>query len=183
MQLANSATRYGTIPQIVHWFTAIFVICGWLVGRFGNLLPKGDARALGLFVHMTLGQCVIALLVLRLAWRFANPPPPPEKTRFGRLLEYAAKVSHFTLYPLLLAVPFLGIIVQLKRGHALPIFGLWDFHTPWPVDREQAKGILKVHYTLANALLILAAIHASAALVHHYFWRDRTLARMLPGAA
>jgi len=38
-----------------------------------------------------------------------------------------------------------------------------------------------VHELLANALLILAALLASAALIHHYVFHDRTLARMLPG--
>jgi cytochrome b561 len=38
-----------------------------------------------------------------------------------------------------------------------------------------------VHELLANALLILAGLHACAALIHHYVFRDRTLVRMLPG--
>ena len=182
MQLINSKARFGAIPQVLHWLTALFVIFGFLLGQFGDALPKGSARAFGLLVHMTLGQCVIALLVVRLAWRIANPPPPSEVTPLGRLLAIAAKVSHFTLYALLLSVPMLGIIVQLKRGNALPIFGVWDVQSPWPVDRGLARSILSVHGTLADALLILAGIHASAALVHHWIWRDRTLARMLPGA-
>jgi cytochrome b561 len=181
MQLINSTTRYGAFPQILHWLTAIFVICGWLLGQFGDFLPKGNPRAFGLLIHMTLGQCVIALLVARLLWRLANPPPPPEPTLFGRLLVVAAKLSHFTLYALLLAVPFLGIIVQLKRGHLLPIFGVWDVASPWPADRDVAKTVLRVHEYLADALLILAGVHSAAALIHHYVFRDRTLTRMLPG--
>ena len=34
MQLANSKTQYGAVPQILHWLTALFVICGWLLGTF-----------------------------------------------------------------------------------------------------------------------------------------------------
>ena len=125
MQLANTTSRYGAVPQVLHWLTAIFVICGLLLGQFGDDLPKGNARAIGLFVHMTLGQGVVVLLIARLVWRVANPPPPPEPTPFGRLVVWTAKLSHFALYALLLVVPFLGIIVQLKRGHALPfsVFG------------------------------------------------------------
>jgi cytochrome b561 len=123
------------------------------------------------------------LLIIRLAWRIFNPPPPPEATPLGRLVVVTAKFSHFTLYALLFVVPLLGMIVQLKRGHDLPIFGLWDLTWPWPADRPVARTALTVHYYLANALLILAGIHASAALVHHWIWRDRTLARMLPGSA
>lgn len=180
MQLANSKSQYGAVPQIVHWLTALFVVLGWLLGQFGDYLPKGSARAAGLFTHMTLGQCVFILLIIRFAWRFANPPPPAEKTPLGSLMEWAAKFSHFTLYALLFAVPLLGVMVQLKRGHSLPVFGLWQFHSPWPADRATARSILHIHNFLADALLILAGIHAGAALIHHYVWRDRTLARMLP---
>jgi cytochrome b561 len=182
MQLANSNTRYGAVPQALHWLTALFVICGFLLGQFGDVFPKGPPRELGLLVHMTLGQGVLALLLARLLWRRVNPPPPPEATRFGRLIEIAARASHFTLYGLLLVVPLLGVIVQLKRGNELPIFALWHVQSPWPVDRSLARSILSLHGTLADTLLILAGIHSCAALVHHWIWRDRTLSRMLPGA-
>jgi len=182
MQLANSKARYGAVPQAVHWLTAVFVLCGFLLGQFGDVFPKGAPRDFSLLVHMTFGQCVVALLLVRLLWRQVNPPPPPEATPLGKLLEIAAKASHFTLYALLLVVPLLGMIVQLKRGNALPIFGVWHVQSPWPVDRNLVRSILWLHSFLADALLILAGLHASAALVHHWIWRDRTLSRMLPGA-
>jgi cytochrome b561 len=183
MQLTNSKAQYGAVPQILHWLTALFVICGWLLGTFHDDLPKGAVRTAAFTAHMTLGQCVIVLLIARLAWRMANPPPPPEPTRFGWLQQAIAALTHYVLYGLLVAVPFMGILVQLKRGHALPLFGIWDLNSPWPVDRPMAKSLLKVHEYLADALLLLAGVHAAAALVHHYLFEDRTLLRMLPGVS
>jgi cytochrome b561 len=183
MQLANSTARYGAVPQIIHWLTAIFVICGFLLGQFLDDFPKGPVRNDALIIHMTLGQCVAALLVLRFVWRYVNAPPPAEPTPLGGFLVLAARASHFALYALLLAVPLLGIMVQLKRGHILPVFGVWDFASPWPADRNLSRTLLRLHAYLADTLLILAGIHAVAALVHHWVWRDRTLTRMLPGAA
>jgi cytochrome b561 len=182
MQLVNSSTRYGSIPQAVHWLTALFVSAGWLIGQFADFSPPDSPPDLSLLTHIALGQCVIVLLVFRFIWRFINPPPAFETTSLGLLLEWAARLSHFALYALLLAVPLLGIVAEFKRSGTLPLFGLWQLHSPWPVDRTIAKSILRVHGTLADALMILAGLHAVAALVHHWVWRDRTLARMLPGA-
>jgi cytochrome b561 len=183
MQLANSKTQYGAVPQILHWLTALFVICGWLLGTFLDDLPKGPIRSSGLVIHMTLGQFVVVFLIARLVWRMANPPPPPEPTRFGWLQQAIAAFTHYVLYALLVAVPFMGILVQLKRGHELPLFGIWDLNSPWPVDRAMAKSLLTVHEYLADALLMLAGVHAAAALMHHYLFEDRTLLRMLPGVS
>lgn len=180
MQITNSKNAYGLGPQAVHWLTVIFVVVGWLLGTFMDDFPR-SARPSALFVHMTLGQCVVALLVLRLAWRTVDPPPPPEKTRFGPLLERIARLNHSILYGLLLAVPLLGIAVQLKRGHALPIVGVWTIASPWPADRVISRLLLRAHEYLANALVVLAGVHAAAALTHHWIFGDRTLARMLPG--
>ena len=182
VHLTNTKAHYGLLAQTVHWLTVVFVAAGWLLGTFLDDFPKNTHGAI-LVVHMTLGQCVIALLVCRLAWRIADPPPPPEMTRFGRLQQKAATLSHVLLYAFLFAVPLAGILVQLKRGNALPIFGLWDIASPWPADRATARGILKIHEYLANTLVALAGIHAAAALTHHWVFGDRTLVRMLPAKA
>jgi cytochrome b561 len=42
--------------------------------------------------------------------------------------------------------------------------------------------VTAIHEILANTLVILAALHAVAALIHHWVLRDRTLIRMLPGS-
>jgi cytochrome b561 len=74
----------------------------------------------------------------------------------------------------------MGILVQLKRGNPLPLFGVWDVASPWPTDRTLARTLLRVHEYLADTLLTLAGVHAAAALMHHYIFEDRTLVRMLP---
>jgi cytochrome b561 len=182
MRLINSKDSYGLIPQAVHWLTVLFVAAGWLIGKFADFPSPSAPPDFWLLTHIALGQCVIVLLLFRLVWRLANPPPPLEPTRLGRIVEWAARSVHFALYALLLAVPALGIVAELKRAGLLPLFGLWQAASPWPVDRQTGRTILHLHGTLADALLILAGFHAAAAIVHHWLWRDRTLVRMLPGA-
>jgi cytochrome b561 len=182
MQFSNSPGRYGAVPQAFHWLTLVCVVGAWPLGWFIDDFPKSAEGAV-LLIHMTLGECVLALLVARLVWRFVDPSPPLEATRWNRLSQTAVRVSHYSLYALLLLVPIAGIVAQLKRGHALPVFAVTSLVSPWPADRAVARTVLGVHKWLANALLILAGLHAAAALMHHYALRDRTLTRMLPDRA
>ena len=86
------------------------------------------------------------------------------------------------LCPLCVVVrsPGAGIILQFARGDALPLFGLAETPSPRLKDRAFAHNVKKVHEILAHTLVILAAFHAAAALIHHLIFRDRTLVRMLP---
>jgi cytochrome b561 len=181
MRLRNTSDSYGAVPQALHWAVAVLVVLAWLSETFGDVLPRGTARAAGLFVHMSAGLAIIALVVLRLAWRLGDPPPPPEKTSLGDWAERASQISHYALYALLVAIPIVGIVLQFARGDALAIFGLFHIASPWAADRGFAHTVQEIHAFLANGIMILAGIHAAAALAHHWIFRDRTLLRMLPG--
>ncbi len=183
MQLRNSPQDYGAIPKLLHWLTVALVLLAWLLGTFGDDLPRGGARAAGLFVHISSGLGILALIAIRGLWRLFDPPPPPEPTPFGRPLEIIGQLTHFALYLLLAATPLVGILLQFARGDALPLFGVIEIASPWVRDRAFVGSVKEIHETLSNLLVILAAFHALAALVHHWVWHDRTLARMLPGIA
>ena len=182
MQWRNSVRGYGAAPQLMHWITVALVILAWFLGQFDDIFPKGPARAASLFVHISAGLAVIAFLVLRLCWRIADPPPPTERTMLGPWLDHAARLAHYLLYALLIAVPLSGIALQFARGDALPLFGMGEIASPFGGAGRALRGTVKeVHEVAANALILLAALHAVAALLHHWLLRDRTLVRMLPG--
>jgi cytochrome b561 len=180
MRWRNSAEGYGAFPQLMHWITVVLVVLAWCLGQFDDIFPKGAARAASLFVHNSTGLAVIGILVLRLLWRLGDPPPPIEPTILGIWLDRTGRLAHVALYALLLAVPVSGIVLQFARGDALPLFGIAEIASPWAANRAFARSVKGIHETLANALLVLAALHAVAAIVHHWILRDRTLVRMLP---
>ena len=182
MRFRNSPDGYGAIPQTLHWLTVGLVVLAWVLGTFDDALPKGAARTTGLFVHISAGLAILAVLVARLLWRLADPPPSPEPSVLGVWLARAGQFAHYALYALLIAAPVAGIVLQFARGDALPLFGLSEIPSPWPADRAFARSVKEAHEVLANALVILACLHAAAALVHHWVFRDRTLVRMLPGS-
>lgn len=182
MQIFNSPQRYGAVVQFLHWATALLVVIAWLLGTFGDDLPRGAARNTGLFIHISAGLAVLMMVIVRMLWRLADTVPPPEVTPLGAWLDRAGRLAHLVLYALLVAVPVVGIVSQFARGQPLPLFGLGQIASPWAADRAYAHSVTEVHELLANVLLAIAAVHAAAALAHHWLLRDRTLKRMLPGA-
>jgi cytochrome b561 len=146
-------------------------------------LPKGVARDTGLFVHISAGLAVLMMVAARILWRVVDVMPSPEQTPFGPWLDHAGRLAHLAMYVLLIAVLAAGIVSLFARGQPLPLFGFGSISSPWRADRAFSHSATEVHEFLANALLAVMAVHAVAALAHHWLLRDRTLRRMLPGTA
>jgi cytochrome b561 len=175
---------YGPIAKTLHWVTVLLVIIAWTLGMFGEELSEDSARTSGLLTHIWIGLAVLVVAVVRIPWRIANPPPKIVPTEFGRwLVEWtdpASRLMHYVLYGLLVLVPALGIALQFAEGHSLPLFGLLEIPSPWVANKALAHNLKEAHEILANILVILAAFHMAAALVHHIVFGDNTLRRMLP---
>jgi cytochrome b561 len=175
---------YGPVAKALHWVTVLLVIIAWMLGTFGEDLSKGPAQETGLLTHIWIGLAILVVAVVRIPWRIANPPPKIVASEFGRwLVEWtdpASRLMHYVLYGLLVAVPVFGIALQFAQGHSLPIFGFGEIPSPWSADKAFAHSIKEVHEILANLLVIMAAFHMTAALVHHIVFRDNTLKRMMP---
>ena len=92
----------------------------WLLGTFGDELPRGAARSAWPFIHISVGLAITVLVALRIASRIFDPPSPVGPTRFGHWPEVAARLTHFALYGLLIAIPIVGVSLQFARGDALP---------------------------------------------------------------
>jgi cytochrome b561 len=182
--LTNPPNRYGIVPQFLHWVTVVLLIVAWTLGTFGDELPKGEGRATALLIHISAGLLIVVTLIVRLAWRVAVPAPPPESNQFGRWLgrfaDPSARLAHYTLYALLIAVPIAGIIEQFARGDPLPLLGIGEITSPWIQDRAFAHSVKEIHEFAAHVLVIVAIFHTAAALIHHFVFRDNTLIRMLP---
>lgn len=176
-QPASDLASYGAGTRALHWSSALCVVLAWLLGVLGDELPRG-LRPGALFSHITLGLAVVLLALARLAWRLADRPPGalPAPAWMG----WTAGAMHGLLYGLMIAVPLVGIVLQFARGQALPLFGLGEIASPWPRDRTLARSEKEVHELLAHLTLLLASLHAAAALIHHLVLRDSTLRRMLP---
>jgi cytochrome b561 len=180
MSLGNDGQRYGSMAMLLHWSAALCVLIAWLLGIVGDDLPKSWEASV-LLVHISFGLVVLALLLGRLGWRLVSPPPLPLATSLAPWDGIAALAVHVLIYALLFVVPLSGIVLQFVRGQSLPLFGLYEIASPWVRNRALARSAKEVHELLAHALLVIATLHALAALAHHYVLCDDTLRRMLPG--
>jgi cytochrome b561 len=148
----------------------------WAIGQTADLVPRGPART-GLWsVHVLLGLTTGLVLLTRVAWRahFGRVLPPADTG----ILYAIARATHYALYILLGAVVLLGIVDALYRGFNL--FGVWSVPQFGTGDAATRRSINEWHELAANLTVLVAGMHATAALLHQYVWRDRLLERMKP---
>ncbi|WP_016712404.1 cytochrome b [Pseudomonas monteilii] len=169
MQLRNSSSRYGVVSILLHWGVAlaVFGLFGlglWMVG----LDYYSPWRKAGPDLHKSIGLVLLAVMLLRVVWRFVSPPPPAP-----------AKLGHLALYLGLFAVMAAGYLISTADGVGIPVFGLFEVPALISDLPDQADVAGVIHLWLAWGLVIFAVLHALAALKHHFIDRDATLTRML----
>ncbi len=190
MAARNNNMRYGTVAMTLHWLIAIAIICMIAFGYYLSTLPITDPSLYRLVqLHKSIGLTILALSVLRIIWRLINPVPPLPDT-LSRPMKVLARFTHVLLYVLIVAIPFTGWAMVSASPLGLPTmwFGLFEwphigFLAHLPYDQKDAKeeAIHSVHAWLAYGTAALLVLHVGAALMHHYFMKDDTLRRMLPG--
>jgi cytochrome b561 len=98
--------RYSRIAKWLHWLIALFILFNLSLGFVIEGLPP-PARFIVVLGHISAGITVLALTIVRIAWRLTNPPPPFAEGVSGWERKLAHAV-HFGLYALMLAMPLLG---------------------------------------------------------------------------
>ena len=72
----NTASGFGHVAIILHWTIALLVFIMLALGNIMGALASTDPqRAILLDLHKMIGLTILALVVLRIAWRLANPVP------------------------------------------------------------------------------------------------------------
>ena len=182
MTTRNSSTEWGWPAKTFHWLAAVIILVllahGWWMT---HLTPRPD-RLANYAWHSALGYDLLALVTLRLLWRWLNPVPqlPGDLKQWERL---AAHVGHVSLYVLMLVVAVSGWMVATTFRVAMTkdLFGIDVPPFVTAVDRSTRQWIEETHMVLAYVLAALVAIHVIAALRHHYMKRNDILRRMTWG--
>jgi cytochrome b561 len=167
--------RHDPTTIALHWISAVLVAVLWTIGQTVDVFPNGPLRIDYRSVHIVLGAALGVVLLARLAWRLMRHETLPPIDH-GLLLAIA-RITHWLLYALLIIAVVLGIANVWVRGDV--IFNVFQVPAYDPGNRALMHLIGGWHALAANAVLIVAGVHAAAALFHHYILRDATLRRML----
>ncbi|AXK71369.1 cytochrome b [Lysobacter sp. TY2-98] len=171
--------RWGPISQLFHWVCAALIIALGTIGLYMTELTSPVAKIRIYALHKSLGLTLLALVLLRLLWRWTHAVPGPVPGMSKRL-KLAADGMHGFLYIMMIVMPLTGWLINSTAGYPLQWFKLVNLPAI-AAKNEQLNGIAKeLHETGFWVLVVLVVGHVGAALYHHVFLADGTLHRMLP---
>ncbi len=172
--------RYDRRTIVAHWLVAGLVFAQWASGHTIDWFAKGAPRIDARSVHLILGSLLAAALVYRVQWRVRHGRHFGIEA--GSIDGRAAAVMHLALYAALVVVVGLGVWNEALRGDLL--FNVTSLPKLGAYAKEArhllSNRVTTWHSLAANLILMLAGLHASAALAHHYVLGDGTLQRMMP---
>ena len=173
LRVFDSAIRF------LHWLTLFLIAAVFVLAVSIDFASSKAEAAAFVQLHRSFGICVWFVTLGRLVWRqFSRFPNWPAD--MPELMRFAAHWSEYALYALLLSQPILGLLHTNAHGDRLNLFFLGDLPAVIGRNRQLAKVLLEAHETVGLLLFGLIALHASAALYHHFWRRDDTLRAMLP---
>lgn len=173
-------TRYDLVAQGFHWIVALLLAAQYLTELLPRVLPAQYENSFA-GAHVSIGPTVLLLMVLRLGWRLANPPPPAPRD-LPASLRLLSRATHWLFYAGLIVLPVLGWVSASAFGVTPTLLGLVPL--PMLVGKDQAFGeaVGSVHGAVALAVLALVALHVAGALYHALVKKDGVVRRMVPGA-
>jgi cytochrome b561 len=170
--------RYDSTTLWLHWITALLVVEQWVGAHLIDDFAKGFPRTAARSVHISFGLILAVILIVRIFWRGTQGRALPPANR--GFLQIVAKGTHWLLYLLIVAVIAAGISLVWLGG--VSFFDLFKIPAYAGATKLLRHNVFQAHMWIANVILIVAGIHAAAALIHHFVWRDGVLRRMMPDA-
>lgn len=180
--LRSDRKHWGSLAKAFHWTIVGLILVQGTIGLIMVRLAKKPAVIPVFNFHKSLGLTILALALLRLAWRAFDPRPEFPAAMPARQAQLA-RAGHALLYALLFAAPLSGWwFDSVAALRPLYWFGLVEVpHLTGP-DPDLKHIAAEAHELLFWLLVAVAAAHAAFALLHQFVNRDGVLARMWPDA-
>jgi cytochrome b561 len=178
--MAGLEPGYTLTARVLHWLTAAIVLTMIPIGIVMANVDLGSKGDLLYDIHRSLGAIVLPIVLIRLFYRWKNPPPPlPADILPAQQL--AAYFTHWALYLLLIAQSLVGWVATSAYRAPINVFWLFELPPIWPVDRAFSEKAFGLHRLIGFALVAIIGMHIGAALFHHFIRKDRVMMRMVSG--
>jgi len=179
MCLKNTLNSYGVVAKGLHWVMAGLIIALLAVGLLLEEFENTPTFMTLINLHKEFGIIVLSLAVLRLGWKVLDVSPSLP-AHMGCAAKMMAKLGHLGLYALMFAMPITGWLKSNAAGYPVSMFGIFNMPMLVEKDKDFSHDMGELHETFAWVLIGLLALHILAALVHHFYYKDDVLRRMLP---
>jgi cytochrome b561 len=179
MPIRASRGGYTAVAQALHWIIAALIVTQFTLAWKAEDLPLGMHKLALLARHKSFGMTVLMLVVLRLAWRLFNPPPPlPDG--MSKIEIFLARATHRVFYALLFLMPLTGWLMSSAKNYSVSWFSVFTWPNLIAPDERWFDVLKTTHFVLSYMLFAVAILHILAALKHHFWNKDDVLTRMLP---
>lgn len=162
----------------LHWLTLLLIIAAYVLASILEDMALSPLKLQLYSWHKWIGITVLVLVPLRAALRFADRLD--HRQELSVLEARMSAIVHGLLYLLMVVMPVFGWLHSSAAGFPVVWFGIVPLPDLVSKDKILAAVFKELHEGAVNLLVILIALHAVAALYHHYFRRDGVLARMVP---
>lgn len=173
----NNKNSYGWVAIVLHWLMAIGLFFLFGLGLYMVELTYYDQWYRGsLELHKNIGMLLFFIWSVRILWRWINTNPVIQGNSFEKK---AAHYAHLILYALMLALMIAGYLISTADGRGIDFFGLMTIPA-LPLSIENQEDIAgDIHWALAWSLILMAALHALAAMKHQFINKDGTLLKII----
>jgi cytochrome b561 len=171
--------KHHPMTIALHWGTVICVVIAVCAVLTREVIGDKFWRMLLMNTHSQLGLIILIGVVARLYVRQQHGMA----NHMGSMpwaLRFVAQAVHWVLYAALIVLPLLGWASTNAHNLSLSFLGLVQLPTLMEADSEMADLLSDYHALGAWALLGVIAMHAGAAIFHHFIRRDTVLWAMLP---
>jgi len=172
-----TARRLNPNTIFLHWLIFLLFVTALTGIEYRDILPPGDPLKRTLrAIHIFTGQLIFLFSVLRVFVRFKHPVPPA--THGARWMAWSALAVHGMLYVVMFAQPISGVLFMQAGGKDVEFLG-WVLPRLIAADPVVHFSIKEAHQWIGNSFYLLAMMHASGALWHHFVLKDDSLRSML----
>ena len=176
--LKNTRESFGWISISLHWLMAVGLIAMYFLGDYMVGLDYYDKWYKDApEIHKGAGFIIGVSMVLRLLWNQMQEKPQHLDPKTVRM-NWMASAAHYMFYLLVLVLVVSGYLISTAKGQGIEVFGLFEIPALLPDDKDRGELAGDIHELLGLGFMLLVAVHALAALAHHFFMKDRTLKRM-----